>query len=361
MQVSNLIRKYEKSKAERAEEEQQEELEKLECERVRRDLERKQKQEQKDIYQGLKRARKLQEEQWTLVCAAAGVEPSSTAKTVVGMFDAYTKMQGELESKLRELRDSNKNSETKKSSNDMNEIEPLTVEEEEEEEEEGSQLDQTLDPRSNAHHAHNISEVRIQMSLKHLQNKLKAFFAVERSETSNNIAQGNDISAQLETHTSLRRRSSMLSLRPRRMSAAQLQQKLDKKEQKDAWSLQPTSTESAGFFDTSSCINKEELCRLFERLARMETSSCVNNDSRSYCESHDIVVSFTKDTHVGESMANDASALMGQRDCMPVKRIGNSQEITENQPKSILGRRDIKSRSYRMKARIDRQKHQMLA
>ena len=357
MQVSNLIRKYEKSKAERAEEDQQEELEKLEGERVRRDLERKQKQEQNDIYQGLKKARKLQEEQWTLVCAAAGIEPSSTAETVVSIFDAYTKMQGDLESKLRDLRDSNKNSETKKSTNDMNEVEPLTVQEEEE----ISQLDQTLDPRSNAHHAHNISEVRIQMSLKHIQNKLKAFFAVERSEISNEIAQGDDKSAQPETHTSLMRRSSMLSLHPKRMSAAQLQQKLDKRNQKDAWPLLPTSTESAGFFDTSSCIDKEELCRLFERLAKVETSSYVNNDSRSYCESLDIVASFTTDTHVGESMANDASTLLGQRDCMPVKRLENSLEITENQPKSVLGRRDIKSRSYRMKARIDRQKHQMLA
>jgi hypothetical protein len=353
IQVSNLIRKYEKSKAERAEEEKQEQLEKLEGERERRDLEQRQKQEQNDIHQGLKRARKLQEEQWALVCAAAGVEPSSTATTVVGMFDAYTKLQVELESKIRDMGVSKLKSDTENSSSHTIVVEPFTVEGEEEA--------CKLDPSPNAHLVHTISDVRIQMSLKHLQNKLKVFFDHERSEMSDKVAQVDDTSAEQETYTSLRRRSSMLSLHPRRMSAAQLQQKLGKKNKTDSSSLLPISTESGGFFDISSHIDKEELCRLFQKLAEMEPSGCVTNDQCSICKSPTLIANITENTHVVESMTDDASTLMGQTDTMPVKRLENHQEITDSQPKSVLGRRDIKSRSYKMKARFDKQKYQMFA
>ena len=364
-EIDAIIRRYNKAKDERTQEEERESKERIEAERLKNEVYEEREKTKKALEQDARRVRHVHREQWGLVCAAAGLEPDAPTSAVIQSYDTLMSLRQSLDSKLLELEHG---------------LQTDTVEEDASvvrlDEETCDTSIATLDmcacdegAQDQVFIRKDAITTRIKISLLYLQEKMAAFFSASPDPTEEGSPEPASAAERLPR---LRRRSSMLALHPRRLSAAHLEQKIAHNGETNMHSGVESCTETNPSL-LQLHIDEDQLCEYIQRVA----SHAALKGSFSQFDPTSIHNESSEDSKEGSSLDQLQCLLPQQRHMSRVNKVNtfdlmgvHGKPVQRQQDsvtalktpdlglhKPVLSREDVKARSWKIKAKLDKRRH----
>lgn len=378
-EIDAIICRYEKARGDRKKEEEEETRMQMHAERIRRERhDEEKKRHQNAVENDLKNARQMHKEQWGLICAAAGLQPDAPASAVMQSYDSLAGLAKDLQSKQGGLDNYSNISEGLVDSEDKFERTAVGVE-----------CCNTLSVLERSMHGiesldreavrNDAIMTRVEISLLYLQETMAAFFGESSEESVDSAPKEQMLSPSLPR---LRRRSSMLALHPRRLSAAQLEHQIEQQNNGKSFpglvGQQHASKDASRYLPILKSFSEEQLSNYFKKLATIVSSQqSPPFDIKSFIDrstahadlpTHHLECLLSKETRVQESLSmcmqpelelsaniKDVHVTSATEDVSVLK----IPEFRVNKP--VLSREDIKARSWKMKAKLDKQRHHFLA
>lgn len=371
-EIDAIIRRYAQAKKHRAQEEERESKERLEAERIKIEMYQEHENNRKALENDVRRARHVQREQWGLICAAAGLEPDAPASAVIDTYETLLSLQNELKKKITNYEDQMNASAV------CSEDESRDVENDDDDGDISGERKESACAIASGEQTQDAIRrdaiiSRIEMSLLYLQEKLSNFFGDSSASLPPKGEDSTEPMCAAERLPKLQRRSSMLALHPRRLSAAHLERHIMKQSEAKYYPEVVSSTESMNSSTLEVLnpqINQEQLCDFIARLASKDTndvptfSNTVSLDYQGDFSIDQLACCMQpqqQSVEQAELDTTDMAALMG----VHVETRATNQDKQETSLKTpdlslnkpVLSREDVKARSLKIKAKLDKHKH----